>query len=69
MFKLNECDTVGEPAVPNPGMGEIKFPQNGEYGSGDVVCGPKKKRKKPYTQKPANTVLSFDEFFRKHDTV
>lgn len=62
------CETLS-PTVPPCGMGEIKFPENGNPGSGDLVCGigkkqGRKRRKKPYTQKGAHAILSFEEFSR-----
>lgn len=59
------CETTS-PTVPPAGMGAITFPENGNPGSGDLICGAgtakRRKRRKPYTQKPANTIMSFDEF-------
>lgn len=52
------------PNTPAGSMGEIKFPQNGEAGSGDVIAVPRK-RKRPYKQKPAKNILGFDEFVEK----
>lgn len=61
------CETQS-PTVPPCGMGEIKFPQDGQAGSGDLICGAaptkRKKRRKPYTQRPAHNIMSFDEFVK-----
>lgn len=58
------CETMN-PNVPAGSMGEIKFPQNGEYGSGDVIATPvPKKKKRVHKQKPAQTVMNFDEFVK-----
>ncbi len=56
------CETMN-PNVPAGAMGPIKFPSDGNPGSGDLIATPKKpKKKKTYRQKPAHTILSFEEF-------
>ena len=59
------CETMN-PNTPAGCMGEIKFPQNGEAGSGDVIAAPRK-RKHPYKQKPPKNILGFDEFVKKQN--
>ena len=54
------------PNIPAGSMGEIKFPQDGEYGSGDMIATPApKKKKRVHKQKPAKNILGFDEFVEK----
>lgn len=65
------CEFI-TPTVPVGGMGEITFPNDGNYGSGDIILPNKVKcnkikrkiKKKVYTQKPANKILSFEEFYQ-----
>ena len=61
------CET-SNPNIPAGAMGPIKFPENGNPGSGDAITGRKRRKKHPYTQKPARTVLNFEEFTASKDT-
>lgn len=54
------CETIN-PSVPVSGMGEIRFPSDGNVGSGDTISQPKRK---PYKQKPAHTVMGFGKFLK-----
>lgn len=60
------CDTLN-PNVPAGSMGPIKFPENGNPGSGDVIVKPKKKKNRVYKQIPGHTIMSFDEFIKSGD--
>lgn len=60
------CETTN-PNIPAGSMGPIVFPTENSVGSGDVIVPinkTKKKKKILHKQKPAHTVLSFDEFFK-----
>ena len=55
------CETTN-PNVPASSMGPIRFPSDGCPGSGDLIAKPAKK--KPYRQKPARKIISFDDFVK-----
>lgn len=59
---IDECGDSMAPNQPVCGMGEIRFPTGTTAGSGDVVCGPKRRRKRVYKPKPARTIIRFEDF-------
>lgn len=60
------CDTLN-PNAPAGSMGPIKFPENGNPGSGDVIARPKRKKTRVYKQMPGHAIMSFEEFIKSGD--
>ena len=60
------CET-SNPTIPAGAMGQIRFPENGNPGSGDVISAGKTRKKRVRTQKPVHKIISFDEFVSKHN--
>lgn len=58
------CETAN-PNIPVGAMGPIKFPSDGNPGSGDVIVPNRKRKKRVYKQKPSHTVIPFEEFVSK----